>query len=189
MVKWLRENKFAAMILGILRIYVGWKWLTSGWGKITGGFDASGYLNNAVANPVADKATGELIYPTYTAFIEGIALPNVQLFNFMVPWGEFLVGLGLLLGALTATAAFFGLVMNFMFLFAGTISTNPWMVLLGGLVFIAGANAGKFGADYYLLPYLRKMINRWKSNRAGKAGNNDGVDNGVNQDGGKTAHA
>jgi thiosulfate dehydrogenase [quinone] large subunit len=46
--------------------------------------------------------------------------------------------------------------MNFLFLFAGTISTNPWLTLLGVIVFLAGANAGKFGLDYYLLPLIRK---------------------------------
>ncbi|MFD0872372.1 DoxX [Chlamydia abortus] len=165
MIKWLRENRYAAVALLLLRVYVGWQWMSAGWGKIFGDkpFDAGGYLQGAIANPVADKATQELVYPTYMAFIEKFALPNVKLFNFMIPWGEFLVGLGLILGALTTAAAFFGLLMNFMFLFAGTISTNPWMVLLGGLVFIAGANAGKLGADYYLLPYMRNWFNKWRN--------------------------
>jgi len=159
-----RDNRFAAGILAIIRIYLGWSWMTAGWHKIIDGFDAGGYLGNAVANPVVDKATGAVLYPTYTAFLETFALPNVELINFLIPWGEFLVGVGLLIGCLTTAAAFFGLLMNFMFLFAGTISTNPWMVLLGALVLVAGANAGKFGADYYVLPFFRKMLKRGKKN-------------------------
>ncbi len=153
----LRENRIMAGILTVLRVYLGWSWMTAGWGKITGGFDAAGYLGGALANPVVDKATGAAVYPTYLGFIEGIALPNVGMINFLIPWGEFLVGVGLILGCLTTAAAFFGLMMNFMFLFAGTISTNPWMVLIGVVILAAGANAGKFGADYYVLPYLRKV--------------------------------
>ncbi|WP_078547794.1 TQO small subunit DoxD [Litchfieldia alkalitelluris] len=155
----LRENTWAAGILTVLRVYLGWSWMTAGWGKITGGFDAGGYLNNALANPVADKATGAAVYPTYNAFIEGVALPNVGMINFLIPWGEFLVGLGLIVGCLTTAAMFFGLMMNFMFMFAGTVSTNPWMVLIGTIILAAGANAGKYGADYYVLPYLRKVTN------------------------------
>ncbi|MFC4322565.1 DoxX family membrane protein [Litchfieldia salsa] len=156
----LRENKIAAGILTVIRLYLGWAWMTGGWGKITGGgFDAAGFLNGALANPVADKATGAALYPTYNAFIEGIALPNVGIINFLIPWGEFLVGVGLILGCLTTAAMFFGLMMNFMFMFAGTVSTNPLMILLGVIVLAAGANAGKFGADYYVLPYLRKVMN------------------------------
>lgn len=156
--KFVRENVWMAGFLTLIRLYVGWKWLDAGWHKITGGFDAGGFLKNAVAKPIADKATGELIYPTYTAFIENFALPNVKLINIMIPYGEFLVGLGLILGCLTTAAMFFGLLMNFMFMFAGTVSTNPWMILLGFIILAAGANAGKFGADYYVLPYLRKLL-------------------------------
>jgi thiosulfate dehydrogenase (quinone) large subunit len=156
--KFIRENKYAAGVLLFVRMYLGYAWLTAGWHKLTGGFDASGFLKNATAKPIVDKATNELVYPTFTAFVENFALPNVKLINIMIPIGEFLVGLGLILGCLTAAAAFFGLLMNFMFMFAGTVSTNPWLMLIGGIVIMAGANAGRFGVDYYLLPLLRKVF-------------------------------
>jgi len=162
LVKWLRENKYAAIVLLFVRLYLGYAWITAGWHKLTGGFDATGFLKNAVTKPIVDKATNELVYPTFTAFVNNFALPNAKLINIMIPIGEFLVGLGLILGCLTATAAFFGLMMNFMFMFAGTVSTNPWLVLIGGIVFMAGMNAGKFGVDYYLMPYLRKWFNHNK---------------------------
>lgn len=160
MMTFLRKQVYAAGLLLVLRIYVGWMWLTSGWSKLTGEFDATGFLSNAVNKPVLDRATNELIYPNFTAFLNLVALPNAKIINFLIPLGETLVGLGLILGALTTAAAGFGLLMNFMFLFAGTVSTNPWMILLGGLVMSAGANAGKFGVDYYLLPLLRKLFHR-----------------------------
>lgn len=158
MLKFLRENRFAAAALFLLRLYIGWEWITGGFHKLTGGFDASGFLKNAVHNPVLDKATNTPVYPTYTAFLEHFALPNAKLFNVLIPLGETLVGLGLLLGALTAAAAFFGVFMNFMFLFAGTVSVNPWLILIGVVILAAGANAGRFGADRYLMPILRKAF-------------------------------
>nr|WP_128657897.1 DoxX family membrane protein [Paenibacillus sp. 598K] len=160
MMKLWRNNTWAAGILTVIRLVLGYAWLTAGWHKITGGFDAGGFLNNAIANPVLDKATGEAVYPTFHAFLENFALPNIKLINVMIPWGELLVGLGLILGTLTVTAAFFGLMMNFMFLFAGTVSTNPWLVLLGVLVLVGGANAGRFGLDRYVLPLLHKGTDR-----------------------------
>jgi len=155
MVQWLRENKFAAGLLLVARFYIGWMWLEAGWHKLTGGFDATGFLKGAIGKPVADKATGEVLYPTFTAFLEHVALPNAKAINVLIPLGEFLVGAGLILGCLTGAAAFFGLLMNFMFMFAGTVSTNPWMILFGVIIVAAGANAGKFGADFYVLPYLK----------------------------------
>ncbi|GBG07148.1 Crp/Fnr family transcriptional regulator [Paenibacillus sp. MY03] len=162
MLKFWRENKIAGILVTIVRFVVGFAWLDAGWHKITGAtpFDATGFLNAAVNNPVLDKATGEAVYPTYTAFVEHFALPNVGFINVAIPWGEFLVGLGLILGTLTLTAAFFGALMNFMFMFAGTVSTNPWLLLLGLMVIFAGTNAGRFGLDRYVLPLMHKGLDR-----------------------------
>jgi thiosulfate dehydrogenase (quinone) large subunit len=158
--QWLRENIIAAGMLLLLRLYLGYDWMIHGYEKLTAAqpFDAGGFLKSAVANPIKDRATNELIYPTYTAFLQSFALPNAELFSAMIPWGEFLVGVGLLLGCLTTAAMFFGLLMNFMFMFAGTVSTNPWMILLGSIILVAGANAGRFGLDYYILPFFRRKL-------------------------------
>ncbi|MEC0268192.1 DoxX family membrane protein [Paenibacillus anseongense] len=162
MMKWLRENKYAAMLLTLVRLYVGWAWIVAGWHKITGekAFDATGYLKGAIAKPVLETGTTDLVYGNFVAFLKNFALPHVGIFNVVIPWGELLVGLGLLLGALTTTAVFFGLIMNFMYMFAGTVSTNPWLVLLGFIVLAAGANAGKFGVDHLILPYLHKWFDK-----------------------------
>ncbi|MDD9266766.1 DoxX family protein [Paenibacillus sp. GCM10023248] len=168
LVNWLRENKYAAAVLLFVRLYLGYEWLTHGWEKLMGNFNAGGFLNNAVNNPVIDKATNELIYPTFTAFVTNFALPNVKIINFLIPLGEFLVGLGLILGAFTTAAAFCGLLMNFMFMFAGTVSTNPWFILIGGILFLGGANTGKFGVDHYLLPLLRHVLTHKKEGTKNK---------------------
>lgn len=157
---WLRESKYAAILLTLVRLYLGWQWTKAGWDKITGdeAFDATGFLKGAIEKPILDRATQEAVYHNLVGFLDNFALPNVKLFNFLVPWGELLIGLGLLLGALTTAAVFFAMLMNFVFMFAGTLSTNPWLVLLSIFIIVAGANAGKFGLDYYILPYLRSLL-------------------------------
>lgn len=156
MVSLLRENKTASYLLLIVRLYIGWEWLKAGWEKITGGFDASGFLKGAIS-----KATGEhpAVQSWWANFLDGFAIPNVGLFNFLIPWGEFLVGLGLILGCLTTAAVFFGMVMNFAFMFSGTTSTNPQMLLLSIFIIVAGFNAGRIGLDYYVIPVWRKWWN------------------------------
>ncbi|OAS22085.1 DoxX family protein [Paenibacillus oryzisoli] len=162
MMKWVRENNYAALLLTIIRLYVGWEWMIAGWHKITGdkAFDAAGYLKGAIAKPVLESGTTDMVYPNFVAFLQNIALPHVGWFNVLVPWGELLVGIGLLVGALTTAAIFFGLLMNFMYMFAGTISSNPWLVLLGLIIIAAGANAGKYGVDYKILPYLHRGFDK-----------------------------
>lgn len=158
--KWWRESNIASGIQVVLRLLLGYTFLTGGLHKI-GGFDASGYLSNAVANPVKGP-DGSLTFGLYHSFLESFALPNVGLFNVLVPWGELLIGIGLILGCLTTAAVFFAMVMNFSFLMAGTVSSNPLDVLYGFLIITAGANAGKYGLDHWVLPYLHKFFNKGK---------------------------
>ncbi|WP_018753671.1 DoxX family protein [Paenibacillus sanguinis] len=153
----LRTNKVAMWFLTFIRIYLGYQWITAGFKKITGGFDAAGFLNGAIANSTGDHPA---VQGWWAAFLENFALPNVDLFNILVPYGEFLVGLGLILGTFTTFAALMGLVMNAAFLFSGTVSTNAQMLLLEVLVVVAAANAGKIGLDHYVLPYLRKQFGK-----------------------------
>lgn len=158
MVKWLRESNIASAILVLFRLYVGYEFLHAGWEKLTGGgFDASGFLQGALAN-----ATGEhpAVQSWWASFLESFAIPNVGLFNFLVPVGEFLVGIALILGIFTTFAGVMGMTMNFAFLFSGTVSTNAQMVLLTIFIVVAGANAGKFGLDRWVLPIIRKLFNK-----------------------------
>ncbi|MBP2239478.1 thiosulfate dehydrogenase [quinone] large subunit [Cytobacillus eiseniae] len=152
-VKWLRENKIASWLLTIIRLYVGYSWVNAGFHKVADGFDASGFLQGAIA-----KASGEspTVQAWWGSFLEGIALPNAGLFSFLVAWGELLVGLGLILGCFTTAAAFFGITMNFAFLFSGTVSTNAQLVLLTVFILVAGFNAGKIGLDRFVIPFIRK---------------------------------
>lgn len=159
MVNFLREHIVASIILAVIRIYLGYNWLTAGWGKLTGGFDASGFLKNAVTNPVKGP-DGSVVYPWYVSFLENFALPNVGIFNTIVPLGEFLIGLGLLLGCLTTAAAFFALVMNFSFFLAGTVSHNPSDIFFGSILLFSGYNAGRFGLDRWVIPFIRRTLFR-----------------------------
>jgi thiosulfate dehydrogenase [quinone] large subunit len=154
--KFLRENKIAAAILTVLRLFLGYSWFTAGFHKLTGGFDAAGFLGGAIANPVKGP-DGAVVFGWYVDFLKHFALPNVDVFNVIVPWGETLIGLGLILGCLTTTAMFFGLVMNFSFFLAGTVSHNPRDIFLGFIILTAGYNAGRIGLDRWVVPFVRKM--------------------------------
>ncbi|MBD8067779.1 DoxX family protein [Bacillus sp. PS06] len=159
-VKFLRESKVAAGILLVIRLYLGYKWLTSGWGKVTGGtFDAGGFLHGAIANSTGENPT---VHAWWASFLEGVAIPNAGLFTYLVMWGEVLVGIALILGIFTTFAALMGIIMNFAFLFSGTLSVNPQMVLLTIFVLVGGYNAGRFGLDRFVMPYLNKS--RYREN-------------------------
>ncbi|WP_189015837.1 DoxX family membrane protein [Paenibacillus marchantiophytorum] len=157
MMNWLRNSWAAAGLFIMLRLYVGWKFLSAGWGKLSGDkpFDASGFIKGGIA-----KADGEkpVVQQWFGDFLQGFALPQVDFFNFLVPWGELLVGIGLITGTLTTFAALMGIIMNFNYLFAGAISSNPNLILLQFFILAAGMNAGRFGGDYWVIPLTRKSF-------------------------------
>ncbi|GGL54284.1 DoxX family membrane protein [Sporolactobacillus putidus] len=162
MVNWLRTSKTSSVILLFLRLWLGWSWFSGGVEKVFGTppFSAAGYLKNAASHPVTGPG-GNILYGPFNAFLSHVALPGAGFFSFIVKWGELLIGLGLLLGTLTTAAAFFALLMNFTFLFAGTVSSNPLDILIGMFIVVAGFNAGKLGGDYWVIPWIRRTVGGW----------------------------
>ena len=142
----------------IIRLYIGYTWLKSGWGKLNNpawtGENAGAAVKGFVSGAIAKSAEGKDVTGWYAAFLENVVLPNAKVFSYMVAFGEVLVGLGLILGLLTGIAAFFGGLMNATFLFAGTVSSNPLMFILATWLVLAWKNAGWIGLDRWALPLL-----------------------------------
>lgn len=148
-----------AWIWLVFRFYVGWFWLKVGWDKIidpmwTG--DKAGIVVRGFINSALNKTRGT--YPDvsewYAMFLKTVIMPYSELVSYIVAYGEVLVGAGLILGAFTGIAAFFGSLMNMSYLFAGTVSVNPIMALLQLFLILAWRVAGWIGVDRYLLPLV-----------------------------------
>lgn len=157
--RFLFASKAMAPVWTVVRIYLGWMWLTSGWGKVTGGGwvgpeaggAVRGYLTGAL-----ERAGGERpdVAGWYAWLIENLFIPNATLMSHLVAFGEVLVGAALILGLLTGFSAFVGGFMNAAFLLAGTVSSNPVMFILATWVVLAWRVAGYYGLDYWVLPRL-----------------------------------
>ncbi|WP_189003350.1 DoxX family protein [Deinococcus roseus] len=145
----------------VLRIWLGWQWLHAGWGKITNpagvwvgekaGVAIEGFLKGALGKTAGEHPD---VSGWYASFIQNVALPNAELLSYMVAFGEVLIGVALILGIFTGIAAFFGGLMNANFLFAGTLSTNPIMLIAAFAVVLGWRVAGQYGLDRVVLPYL-----------------------------------
>ncbi len=148
-----------ALVWLVVRLYVGWEWLYAGWEKIQNpvwvgpkaGVAVQGFLNAAI-----QKTSGAHpdVQDWYASFLQNFVMQHTTAFSYLVSYGELLVGIALILGVLTGIAAFFGVFMNFNYLFAGTVSSNPILGLLGLLLIFAWRNAGWLGIDRFLLPLL-----------------------------------
>ena len=94
----------------LLRIYTGVFFLKYGWGKITNPNFADGLAGFVSGN--LDKAFG-FVRP----FLESVVLPNKGIFAVMVGWGEFLIGLSLVVGLATRWSSIAGALMMAAFWF------------------------------------------------------------------------
>lgn len=168
-VKWIRNSNISSGILVIFRLLLGYTFLSSGYYKVSCGFDATGFLQDAIANPIKGPQ-GDILNGSYISFLKGFVLPNVDIFNAIGPLAELLIGLGLILGCFTTAAAFFGLVMNFSYLMAGTVSFNPFDIFFGIFILFSGYNAGRCGLDYWMIPYIRKTLFKQNDHAAHRNG-------------------
>lgn len=148
-----------AWIWLILRLYLGWQWLSAGWGKIgsaawTG--DNAGAAITGFVTGALQKTGGEHpdVQGWYAWFLTNLVLPYAGFWAYLVAWGEVLVGLALIVGLFTGIAAFFGSVMNANYLLAGTVSTNPILFMIALLLILAWKTAGWWGLDRWVLPAL-----------------------------------
>ncbi|GHO68216.1 hypothetical protein KSC_071080 [Ktedonobacter sp. SOSP1-52] len=172
--KFLFADTRMAWLWLIIRVYVGYEWLTAGFEKLTGHSIAIGSFGEAakggawvfsghdgvaiqgfVAGALAQAGGPHpAVQGWYAAFLQHVVLPNAGIFAYTVTFGEVLIGLGLIFGVLTGIAAFFGVFMNLNYLLAGTVSINPVIGALALLLVLGWRIAGYYGIDRYLLPLL-----------------------------------
>lgn len=148
-----------AWLWAVLRIYLGYQWLTAGWHKFTGagwmdgGAALKGFWTGAVRLPETGKPP--ITYDWYREFLK-MLLENgtYTWFAKVIVIAEIAIGVCLILGVLTGFAALGGALMNFNFMLAGTASTNPVLFLIAVLLILAWKAAGFYGVDRWLLPRL-----------------------------------
>ena len=153
-VKILRSDK-AAIFWTLIRLYLAWNWLKAGWNKITGKFDISGFLDDAIKNTIGDHPS---VLSWYATFLDRFVLPNIDLFNLIVPWGEVFVGLGLILGMFTTVSLLAGVFMNLNFILAGAVSPNLTFFTLSVILLLMGPASYRFGFDYYFWPKIKELF-------------------------------
>jgi thiosulfate dehydrogenase [quinone] large subunit len=157
--KLLLGNTWFALLWMPLRLFVGQEWLSAGEHKVradawmSGGTALKGYWERATAIP--ETGTPAITYNWFRDFLTYMLDHEwYTWFAKLVAVGEVLVGLGLIFGALVGIAAFFGTVLNFNFLLAGSASTNPVLFGLGVFLVLGWKVAGYVGIDRYLLPLI-----------------------------------
>lgn len=168
----IEESRFSRFFLAdtrmawfwlIIRLYVGYEWLVAGWGKVNNpawAGDEAGKALTGFIQGALSKTGG--VHPDvqwwYAWFLNNAVMPNVEVWSYLVAYGELLVGIALIVGFLVGISAFFGVFMNLNFMLAGTVSANPIYYTLGIGLILAWRIAGYYGLDRFVLPRLGRWF-------------------------------
>ena len=110
-----------------LRLYLGYMWFEAGWHKFVDPkwMDTGEVLLNFWQRGLKMTSKPVIAFDWYRAFIEFLVNSEAHIwFSKIIIFGELAIALGLILGAFTGIAAFFGGLMNWSFIMAGSASTN-----------------------------------------------------------------
>jgi thiosulfate dehydrogenase [quinone] large subunit len=158
-VRFLFNDTRMAVVWLLVRVWLGYQWIEAALHKVENpawvqtGEALKGFWMGAVAIPAEGRPA--ISFDWYRAFIQFMLDNQVYVwFAKIVAYGELLVGIGLILGAFTGFAAFFGALMNWNFMMAGSASSNPLLFVAALGLILAWKIAGYVGLDYFLLPAI-----------------------------------
>jgi len=131
--------------VALVRIAIGYHFVTVAWPKVTGGFGRMGeqLLSAAPNDPFA----------WHRAFIVDWVVPNADWFRYVVAYGELAIGISLLTGCLVRISSAFGAFHNLnIYLAAATgvaVGLNRLFILLH-LIFVFSGAGRSLGVDCWL---------------------------------------
>lgn len=168
--KFLFNDTRTAWFWLVLRLWLAAKWIEAGSHKIENpawtqtGEALKGFWARIVEVPAEGRPA--ISFDWYRSFIQSMLdVEAYSWFGPLVAYGEYLIGIALLLGAFTGIAAFFGAFMNWNFMMAGSASSNPMLFVVAIGLLMAWKVSGLIGLDYFL---LRKLGTPWQAMKAAK---------------------
>ncbi|HPT79095.1 MAG TPA: FAD-dependent oxidoreductase [Candidatus Atribacteria bacterium] len=173
-----RERSFRFWLFP-LRIYLGYKWLMSGLGKIESGWwtkpmlvleaaESSGATSGATGAASGAAGGGVPLLGQYTPdwykwVIENVVLPNKMIFQQIIVVTEILLAVAFLLGLFTFLASIVSIGLNINFLLS-TGLYDWWYIWASFAMFAGGGRV--LGVDHYLMPWLQNQLRHFQKNRS-----------------------
>ena len=174
----LTSTKVTGILWLIARVWLGLQWIAAGYQKVFGessavwvgpkaGIAVAGFLKGAIAKsllaPDFDAAANAhpAVQAWYAQLAQDYFVPNAAVFSYLVAYGDLLVSIALIVGIFTHFAALMGILMNLAYLFAGTTSTNPNLLVVERIILLAGGVVmGSCGLDFFARPIKLKLLRR-----------------------------
>jgi thiosulfate dehydrogenase [quinone] large subunit len=134
--------------LALIRIAVGYHFVTAAWPKVTGPFLAGHVLADELVKTVVKDP-----FAWHRAFILGVVVPNAHFFSNLVAFGELAIGISLITGCLVRISSTFGAFHNLNILLAIAMANGGPQLGLNRIfivmeiVFVLSAAGRALGVD------------------------------------------
>jgi len=145
-VGWLRESKYASVAWLAVRVWVGIMWMQAGIAKVWGA-ENSAFLHNNGAGVAGFAGHGTPAYSWWGSVMHSFVVPNASWIALIVAFGELAIGLGLVVGFLTRTAAIASLLLLFTYVMSGTASVCAFYALCAIIVLATWRTSTWIGVD------------------------------------------
>jgi thiosulfate dehydrogenase [quinone] large subunit len=154
-VGWLRESKYAAVAWLAVRVWVGIMWMQAGIAKVWGAENPA-FLHNNGAGVAGFAGHGTPAYSWWGTVMHSFVVPNASWIAVIVAFGELAIGLGLVVGFLTRTAAIASLLLLFTYIMSGTASVCAFYALCAIIVLATWRTSTWIGVDGVLSGFKQR---------------------------------
>jgi thiosulfate dehydrogenase (quinone) large subunit len=155
---WLRQSKYASIAWLAVRVWVGCMWVQAGWAKVFGAENPA-FLHNNGAGVAGFAGHGAAAYSWWASVMHSFVVPNASWIAVLVAFGELAIGLGLVVGFLTRTAAVCSLLLLFTYVMSGTASVTAFYALCALIVLATWRTSTWIGLDGVIAGWRQRRRN------------------------------
>ncbi|MBE0068164.1 FAD-dependent oxidoreductase [Thermoanaerobacterium thermosaccharolyticum] len=141
--------------LSLMRVFLGLMWIISGIQHIQ-----EGWLSSVKLSAGASAAPMQNVPAWYGWFMEKFIFPHAIFFQSVITLSEIGIGLLLVAGLFTFIAALGTIFLHINFYLSGMATFNNWWYVITAIAIMGGAGRA-FGLDYYVMPWLSKVLKHW----------------------------
>lgn len=141
--------------LSLMRVFLGIMWIVSGIQHIQ-----EGWMSSVKLSAGASSAPMQNVPEWYGWIMQRFVFPHAILFQSMITISEILLGLLLIAGLFTFLSALGTIFLHINFYLSGMATFNNWWYVITAIAILAGAGRS-FGLDYYVMPWLSKVLKHW----------------------------
>jgi thiosulfate dehydrogenase [quinone] large subunit len=153
--QWLQQSKVMAVGWTAMRVWLGIMWIQAGVAKLWGAENPA-FLHNNGAGVAGFAAHGTAAYSWWGSFLHGFVVPNSGWIGILVAVAEFSIGIALVLGFFTRTAALGSLALLFTYVMSGTASVCAFYALFAIVILATWRASSWLGVDGVIAGYRQR---------------------------------